>query len=136
MRFLLLLVLLVFTICPAQAVNWVDVQAKNGSRAQLDTDSIKEYNKCYFYNIKVFNEYTKEYVVITMQSRKRTPLSARVKYYKLSEYENLNGDYEHITDNYTDKIEPVEYGSVVYACYSEVKSIMISKQVILSAPNE
>lgn len=132
MRIFLILVLLIFTMHPAQAINWVNVEAKNGSRAQLDVDSIIEYNRCYFYNIKVFNEYTKEYVVITIQSRKRTPLSARVKYYKTSEYENLKGDYDHITDNYTIKTEPVEYGSIVYACYNEVKSIMASRQIQIS----
>ena len=132
MRYFLILVLLVVTINSASAINWVNIEAKNGSRAQLDTDSITEYDNCYFYNIKVYNIYTKEYVVITLQSRRRSPLSARIKYYKVSEYENLNGDYEHITDNQTDKTEPVEYGSVVYACYNEVKSIITSRQIKLS----
>jgi len=132
MRYLFLLVLLIFTINQAQAIEWLRVEAKNGGIAQIDLDSIKEYKNCYFYNIKVYNSYTKDYVIITMQSRIKTPLSARIKYYKPDEYEQLNGDYENITLNYTNKIEPVEYGSIAYACYSKIKSIMASKQIQIS----
>ena len=118
-----------FLIMPVYAVEWINVTAPNGHSAELDVDSIKEYGHYYFYNIKVLNKHTDKMVVITMQSRKIGGLCARIKYYDLSEYENLNGDYENITKNHTNKLAIMEYASVAGACFRKVKSVLSQKQV-------
>ncbi|MBQ8475951.1 hypothetical protein IJ531_02705 [bacterium] len=129
MRYILILLFLIFLTAPSFAINWVEIKAPNGSYASLDTDSIKEEKNYYFYNIKIVNLYTNETIVVTMQSGIRSALSARINFYKLKQYEALNGDYEHILDKYTRSLEPVEYGSIVYACYSKVKSLMQQAQI-------
>ena len=127
------LILFVFLMLSSfsYAIEWKSITAPNGSNAYLDIDSIEEYKNYYFYNIKILNYYTKENVVVTLQSRMVGGLSARINYYKPDEYNHLKGDYEHITDNYSSNLEPVEYGSVVFACYSYVKSLVGAKKIQL-----
>ncbi|MBR2069602.1 MAG: hypothetical protein IJ877_07585 [Candidatus Gastranaerophilales bacterium] len=128
MRKLLILFYLLIFSTPSWAINWVEVTAKNGHNAFIDMDSIKEYKNYYFYNIKVLNSHTNKDVVITVQSNKKTSLSARINFYDPLLYEQLKGDYEHITDKLTKQMETAEYGSVVYACYTKVKNYMQIKQ--------
>ena len=129
----ILLILAVFLALNnvSYAIEWKTVTARNGANASVDIDSIKEYKNYYFYNIKVLNVYTKQNVIITIQSRKIGGLSARINYYKPDEYNNLNGDYDHITDNLSSNFEPVEYGSIVFACYSYVKSLIGARKIQL-----
>ena len=129
LRFFVILIFAFISAIPVYAIDWHDVYSNTKKCAYVDVDSIKEYKNYYFYNIKVLNVHTNEFVVITMQSKKTGTLSARIKYYKPDEYADLNGEYEHITDNMSKKLEPVKYGSVAYACYSYVKYLMASRQL-------
>ncbi len=114
------------------AIDWVNVEAKNGSNALLDLDSVREYKKYILYNIKVFNKYTNENVIITMQSNSRNGHTARIKYYKENEYKELNGDYDNMANNITKSFEQMEYGSIAHACYTKAVSIIVSKKVQIS----
>lgn len=120
------LVLFSLLISPVFAINWVLVQSKSGSIVYLDVDSIKEYNGYYFYNIKVDTS-PSESIVVTMQSQKSYPFSARINYYKPSRYEQLGGDYQNITLKMTRNLEPVTYESRAYAAYKKVKQIINDK---------
>ena len=116
---------------PVFAINWVDIVAPNGNKASIDVDSIKEFKNYIFFNLKIFNSYKNNYTVVTIQSRSKTPLAARIRFYTADEYESLQGDYENITNNFTTSLEPVEYGSVVYACYAKVKSEFVSDKAVI-----
>jgi len=130
MRNILITIIVLFVSCSSVfAIDWQEVTNRFGDRAYVDIDSIKLYKNYYFYNIKVLNTYTNKDVIITMQSRKRGGMSARIKFYEVDEYEGLNGDYEHITDNFSSKLETVEFGSLAEKCYSLVNSVMINRQV-------
>lgn len=118
---LLIITLLYFSI-PVMAIDWIGLQCPTGRQVFLDKDSIKEEDNCYFYNIK-FKDMHGYDIVVTMQSAKHNPFSARLKVYKISEYEALSGDYENITKNKTTKLEPVTYTSTVYTCYKKVKEL-------------
>ncbi len=118
----IILIAVCLLISPVFAINWVLVQSASGGIVYLDTDSIKEYNGYYFYNIKVDTSMN-ESTVITMQAQKSYPFSARINYYKPSRYEQLNGDYENITLKMTKNLEPVTYESRAYAAYKKVKQI-------------
>ena len=121
-RLLVFLVLILFQgLTPA--ISWVDVTTPNNRRAYLDKDSITEFSGYYFYNIKFQNPGESDFVVMTMQSSKSSPLSARLKAYTVQEYDSLAGDYSNITKNMKSSLEPVTYQSVVNTCYREVKRI-------------
>lgn len=126
MKKIFLIFILFFMANSVFAINWIDLKSANGNIVSLDIDSIKEDKNYYFYNIKM-NTTPTESIVITMQSAKLTPFCARIKYYKPSQYEKLNGDYENITLNKTTKLEPVTYESRAYAAYKKVKEIIKDK---------
>lgn len=129
------LVLIIFCLICSQsvfAIEWVTVEAPNGSNALLDLDSIREYKKYYLYNIKVLNKHTNENVVITMQSNSKNGLTSRIKYYSVQKYNDLNGDYENMTNNITRSFEPMQFGSVAHSCYLKVKSIIESNKIQIS----
>ena len=107
----------------AQAIEWEQLTSRHGRTVFLDTDSIQELDGYYFYNIKFKYENASEYIILTVQSQISHPFSARIKAYTLQEYETLRGDYENIFNNKTEKMEPVTYESIVYACYKRVKQL-------------
>ncbi len=118
-----LLILFLLLIAPVYAIDWTDVVSVKGRHALVDKDSIKEFKGYYFYNIKFANKNPDDVVVITMQSSIKRAFSARTKSYTPSQYDALNGDYDNITSNYTENLEPVTYDSLAYACYKKVKEI-------------
>ena len=122
-RILTFIVVFLFSTIPTFAIDWNSLTCPNGRVVYLDKDSIKEENGFYFYNIK-FKDMHGYDIVVTMQSGTHNPFSARLKVYKIAEYEALNGDYENITSKKTDKLEPVTYTSTVYTCYKKVKELM------------
>ncbi len=105
------------------AINWETVNSPTGRTAYLDSDSIIKHKLYYFYNIKVFNDAINDFSVITIQSSKTKPFSARINFYTPDEYERLEGDYLNITKNMTKNLEPVTYKSVVNSCYRRVKEL-------------
>ena len=112
------------------AINWQQIETPlNGRIAFLDKDSIVEYKNYYFYNIKFQNPGRSEFVIMTMQSSRFSPLSVRVKAYNEDEYKALNGDYQNITAVIKPSLEPVTFQSVVYSCYKLVDSIVKAKEV-------
>ena len=127
-RIALILILSLSFILPASAIDWISLQCPNGRRVYLDKDSIKEEDHSYFYNIK-FKDMHGYDLVVTMQSGAHNPFSARLRVYKVAEYEALNGDYQNITSKKTDKLEPVTYTSTVYTCYKKVKELL-QKQAV------
>ena len=116
----------------AFAVDWVTVSTPLGKTAYLDKDSITEFDNYYFYNIKVINEVTGKDSVITVQSGRSKPFSARIKAYNPDEYEKLQGDYSNITMNITKNLEPVTSFSIVNSCYKKVKEIMDLDKIQIS----
>ena len=64
-----------------------------------------------------------------MQSGVVHQFSARLKVYKPSEYDALDGDYQNITKNFTKNLEMITYDSIVNTCYKEVKRIMEKPQI-------
>lgn len=125
--FLFLSVLIITN--PCFAINWVDITTPKNKIIALDLDSIKEYQNYYFYNVKMYTNGSDD-IVITMQSQKAHPFCARIKHYKLSQYIQLNGDYENITREMTTKLEPVSYESRAYAAYKKVSQLMRTKPQI------
>ncbi len=103
------------------AITWQEVQTLSKTVAFIDVDSIKEHNNYYFFNIQVKNTSTNENVVITLQSAKNSAFAARIKAYTVAEYNSLQGDYENITNNMTENLEPTTYYSTAYACSKWVK---------------
>lgn len=120
-KILFLFVFLLFS--PAFAINWVELTTQNDKTVYLDTDSIKEHNGYYFYNIHNLTSPD----VLTIQSSINRSLAAKIDTIGLSTY---NGDYQNITKNMTKKLEPVSYASIVYTCHKKVKEIMQSKKAI------
>ena len=120
--FFLLTALLLF-LNPVFAINWLDITTSNNKYLLLDTDSIKEFQSYYFYNIKTKKNNGEE-VIITMQFQKKHPFGARIKFYTNQVYEQLNGDYENITKNMTDRLEPVSFESRAFASYKKVNEIV------------
>jgi len=121
-------IILTFLICAitttcANAIQWEKRTSTFGRVVYLDIDSIKETSDYFFYNIKFRYENNENYIILTMQSKKTNPFSARIKAYTENEYNSLEGDYDNITANQTDKMEPVTFDSIVYACYRRVKQI-------------
>lgn len=121
----LILILCCFFLSNAFAIDWQDI-SKNDKKLYLDKDSIVEYNNYYFYNILTTQKNGEE-IIITMQFQKNHPFGARVKYYKIAEYNKLNGDYENITKNITNRLEPVAFDSRAYISYKKVKEIKNDK---------
>ena len=119
--FLLFLIFLLFQ--EAYAIDWIKLNCPNGRVVYLDSDSIKQEDNYYFYNIK-FKDMHGFDVVVTMQSAIHKPFSARLNVYKIAQYEELNGDYDNIASRKTTKLEPVTYTSTVYTCYKKVKEIL------------
>lgn len=120
------------------AIQWLNVETPLGRKAYIDLDSITEYKSYYFYNIKFKNKENGDFVIMTMQSSKHSPMSARVKAYTEEEYKLLDGDYNNITNNIKTELEPVTYQSVVNTCYKKVKHIkeMQSAETIILEKNE
>ena len=108
----------------AFAIDWHLLITPTGRQVYIDKDSIQEIKNHYFYNIKFTNPGSDKFVIITMQSAKKHPYSARTKAYELDEYDRLNGDYHNIASHYTDNLEPVTYKSVVNTCYKYVEGIL------------
>ncbi len=125
----LLFLLILFLMPSVYAINWETIEAPNGYTASIDMDSLLEYKNYYLYNIKVFNEHTKKYVVITMQSGIRNGLTSRIRYYSYDDYVALNGDYDNITKNVTKSFEPMQFGSIAHTCYLKVKSKFESNKI-------
>ncbi len=125
-KLLVILFFLAFSVVKTYAIDWQPVYLNGNICTYIDSDSIQKTDKYYFYNIK-FNTQEGDTLVITLQSSLASPFSARVKIYTLGDYENLNGDYEHIKDNQKENLEAVTYGSIVSAAYKYVKIIDIAK---------
>ncbi|MBR5304077.1 MAG: hypothetical protein IKU37_04550 [Candidatus Gastranaerophilales bacterium] len=123
-----LLICMLLLVHNCFAIDWINVTSQKGETFVLDKDSITEKNNYYFYNIRLYSNNADD-IVVTMQSQKKHPFCTRIKYYKLSEYESLNGDYANITNNMTDKLEPVAFTSIAYAAYKKVKNIKLSDVV-------
>lgn len=104
------------------AINWQEVKSYYKNTAFVDMDSVAEKDGAYFYNIKIINEATNDYVVLTIQSLKSNPFCARIRAYTLDEYNLLNGDYQNITKNATKDFETISYQSILYACDKKVKA--------------
>lgn len=121
----IILIICCFFLSNAFAIDWQDI-SKNDKKLYLDKDSIVEYNNYYFYNILTTQKNGEE-IIITMQFQKNHPFGARVKYYKIAEYNKLNGDYENITKNITNRLEPVAFDSRAYISYKKVKEIKNDK---------
>lgn len=119
------LIALSLILSPAFAIDWQDI-SKNNTKLFLDKDSIIEYNNYYFYNILTTKNNGEE-IVITMQFQKTHPFGARVKYYTLTEYNKLDGDYDNLTKNITSRLEPVSFESRAYTSYRKVKEIKSEK---------
>ena len=111
------------------AINWVQVVTPLNRVAYIDSDSIVEYKSYYFYNIKFQNPNEEKYTILTIQSSKTSPLSARLRAYSEQEYNALNGDYSNITNNMKSSLESVTYQSVVNTCYNAVKRIKTAEVV-------
>lgn len=116
----LVLILASFTL-KTFAVDWVQLKTPLDKIVELDIDSITEYKKYYFYNIKMAGAEN----VLTIQSDSSSPFSKCIKVQPLKEY---NGDYSKITQNMTDSLEAVTYVSVVNTCYKRVKRIIQTKK--------
>lgn len=129
MKKILLSLVALFVISPCWAIDWVELYTPANKPIALDVDSIKEYNNYYFYNVKMYKKDSED-VVITMQAQKTHPFCARIKYYELAQYEQLNGDYSNITTNMTTKLEPVTFESRAYAAYKKVAQLMRVKPQI------
>lgn len=125
MKKLILFSLLLLFILPCYAINWIDVTSTNGQRLGFDKDSLKEYDGYYFYNVKMYTNSTDD-PVVTMQCALTHPFCARIKQYKLSKYNELAGDYDNITSNQTQRLEPVTFESRAYAAYKKAREL--SKQ--------
>lgn len=122
-------ILILLLVLPSYAIDWISLESLNGSDFYLDLDSIKKHNNYYFYNIKVLNTYKNTPVVITIQSKVNSGISARINYYDPSVYQEKNGDYENILNNSAKKFETFEYGSIVHAAFQKVNSVMQAKQI-------
>ena len=120
--FLNLVLILYFLFQSAFAVEWLELTSIMNKTVSLDVDSITIYKNYYFYNIKYKNDAGKT-VIATIQSGLSRPLSARIALYGEDEYKIINNDYSDITKNYTDELEPVTYGSIVFTCYKKVKEL-------------
>ncbi|MBQ4647197.1 MAG: hypothetical protein IJB79_07600 [Candidatus Gastranaerophilales bacterium] len=125
----ILLALIIMSFNFASAINWVDLTSPKGKAISLDVDSIKEYKNFYFYNVKMKLK-NGEDTVITIQAQKTHPFCARVKYYNLFRYNELNGDYENITNTTTTKLEPVTFESRANTAYRKVVELKKAKPKI------
>ena len=126
MKKIILALFLFFIANPIFAIDWLNLKSATGNMFGLDVDSIKEFRGYYFYNLKVYTNGLDD-AVVTMQSKPNSSFSARIEHYKLSQYEKLNGNYENITKNMTDRLEPVPYQSSAYAAHKKVKEILSVK---------
>lgn len=131
MKTLLKKILLLFFVSAlnisAYGIEWVKVTAPSGRVGYVDSDSIIETDRYYFYNVKMNSENGKDEVVVTIQSGIRTPFSAKLNFYTIENYEALKGDYENIKAKETRNLQPVTYFSFMYAIYSKVKEIQTLK---------
>ena len=59
-------------------IDWVQVVTPLNRVAYVDSDSITEFKNFYFYNIKFQNPNESFYTILTIQSSKSSPLSARI----------------------------------------------------------
>ena len=102
----------------------MELTSPRGRIVYLGKDSITKQDGYYFYNMKFLDPKFDDFVILTMQSGVKHQFSARLKAYKPSEYESLNGDYENITKNMTQNLEMVTYDSIVNTCYRKIKELM------------
>ena len=119
--------LLLFMALPSFAIEWTALTSPLGKTVYLDKESILEKDGYYFYNIKFKKENSSDFQIVTIQSNKKTPFSARINFYTPKQYDELNGDYSNIANNMTKNLEPVTYQSIVNTCYKAVKDIIASK---------
>ncbi len=124
----LLIIFLLLMSC-AHAINWQEVYQSDKKVAYVDTDSVTEFGRYYFYNIKTLNTYTNKLVIITMQSKKSGGAAARINFYEPDEYESLNGDYSNITSKMTNKFEAVQFGSIAFSCFLKAKEILTKNNI-------
>lgn len=118
-------VFLLFTFLSlnALAIEWVELTTPLNKKVFLDKDSIKETDKYYFYNIKHYLTAKNTYLIQTIQSSKFHSFSAVLANYNEDEYIRLNGDYQNIMNNQTNKLMPVIFQSVINTCFMKVSQI-------------
>lgn len=109
---------------PVFAVNWVDVPNLKKQDVQIDSDSIRHINNYLFFNIKILNSMKTQYRVLTIQSAFKHPYCARISNVSYDEYVSLNGNYDNIANNSTDKLEMAIYGSVAHSAYVVAMNIL------------
>lgn len=126
MKKIFLTLVLFLCVNSAFAIDWINLKSATGNMFALDKDSITEINGYYFYNLKVYTNGLDD-AVVTMQSKINSPFCTRIEFYKLSQYETLNGNYKNIARNMTDRLEPVPYESSAYTAYKKVKEILSNK---------
>ena len=80
-------VLLMLTICPCFAIDWLNMKSQKGIMFALDIDSIREIDNYYFYNLKVYSP-SDEDIVVTMQSQKNHPFSSVIFKYQFLAHES------------------------------------------------
>jgi len=123
----LLIIFLLFFACNCVvASDWIELVNPKGKKISLDKKSIQEKSHYYFFNIKM-NVNNVDELVVTMQCAKTHAFCARINKYKLSHYEELNGDYKNIFLNETSKLEPITFQSRAYMAYKKVREIMSHK---------
>ena len=120
------LILAFLFINSAQAIEWTELKSAKNQTIMLDKDSITTKKNYYFFNLKMFTNGLDD-IVVTMQCATTHPFCARIKHYKNSQYESLNGNYQNITQDSTTKLEPITYTSKAYAAYKAVSQIEKSK---------
>ena len=119
--FTLLTIILSATV-NAYAINWQPVYLNGNICSYVDVDSINKSERYFFYNALVTGNNGSK-VIVTIQSTPNLRLSARIHHYQPDEYNQLNGDYVHISDKQTAKLEPVVFGSVINAINKYVKTL-------------
>ena len=121
-RLFILLTIILINTTTANAINWQPVYLNGKICSYVDVDSITKNDRYFFYNALVTaNNGSK--VIVTIQSSNNLRLSARINHYQISEYTESDGDYKHIFDKQTTKLEPVLFGSVVNAINKYVKTL-------------
>ena len=123
-KILFLSLFLVSFINPIFAINWVDVPNFKNKDIQLDTESIQHIDNYLFFNIKMLNTMKTQYRVLTIQSAFKHPYCKTISNISLEEYNSLNGNYQNITSNKTEKLEMAVYGSIAHSAYIFATSIL------------
>lgn len=120
-KILIVFIIFLFLNSTSNAITWKELKTSTGAIFSIDIDSIKDDGEYYYYNLQIPALKNKDFEIVTIQSAKKTPFSARIAFYSLSNYQNLQGDYQNITKNKTENLEAVTYESRVYSAYKFVK---------------